>query len=430
MPLLNWSIGVARSSITPVICAAALVAAACGGGSRRVPVIAEAYVGPAVLKIRSDFPLQSSTVATVKHGERLEIIQRRRKFLKVRTPKGAEGWTEESQLLNAADMKDLKDLAALSAKLPSQGVATTFGELNIHTQPSRGSPSFLQIKDGDRVDVLTHVITPQTDAPRRPLIPPAPKKVPDARKPKKEAKIPLLPLPPPPGPPPNWLDLSKTELEDEEPADAPEAKPVPTDDWTLVRTKSGESGWARTRRLSMAIPDEVAQYAEGRRIISYFPLGYVQDGDAKKPIWLWTTVAGGQHPYDFDSFRVFIWNPRRHRYETAYIERNVAGHSPVLLSEVDFATGVKSKGQTATAKYPGFSVCVEKPDGLHRRNYALLGNVVRYAGEGACAPESPVWVPKPAAGTAAPVAAPPPPPKESFTEMVRKRIKGWLHKKG
>ena len=99
MPLLNWIVGVDRGSITTVICAAALLASGCGGGPKRAPAIAEAYVGPATLKIRSDLPLQSSTVGVVKHGDRLEIVQRRRKFLKVRTPAGSEGWTEENQLL-------------------------------------------------------------------------------------------------------------------------------------------------------------------------------------------------------------------------------------------------------------------------------------------------------------------------------------------
>ena len=63
----------------------------------------------------------------------------------------------------------------------------------------------------------------------------------------------------------------------------------------------------------MAIPDDVAQYAEGRRITSYFPLGETKDGNTVKKSWLWTTVEHGLAPYDFDSLRVFIWNSRRHR---------------------------------------------------------------------------------------------------------------------
>ena len=311
-------------------------------------------------------------------------MQRRRRFLRVRAAGGREGWTEESQLLNAGEMADLKELSERAAALPPQGKGTTYGALNVHTQPQVGSPSFLQIKDGEKFDVLVEVISPRVPIERPPLIPPAEKKAAAPRRPAKAAKIPPPPLPPPPGPPPNWLELSKTNLAaDEQPADQPEAKPVPTDHWSLVRTASGESGWVLTRRINMAIPDDVAQYAEGRRIVSYFPLGYVEDGDAKKPNWLWTTIGDSHQPYDFDSFRVFIWSLRRHRYETAYIERNLAGYAPVLLKQVQVSAN--ARGKTATQEFPGFSVCTEKADGqLHRREFALLGNVVHSAGEEPC----------------------------------------------
>jgi hypothetical protein len=136
----------------------------------------------------------------------------------------------------------------------------------------------------------------------------------------------------------------------------------------------------------------VAQYAEGHRIVSYFPLGDISDGDEKKKIWLWTTMREAG-PYDFDSFRVFVWSLRHHRYETAYIERNLQGYSPVLLRDVEVAAGPKSKGASATAKYPGFSVCVVGKDGQrHRREYALLGTTVRYAGDRDCEAPAPLEV--------------------------------------
>ncbi len=75
--------------------------------------------------------------------------------------------------------------------------------------------------------------------------------------------------------------------------------------------------------LYLAIPDEVAQYAEGHRITSYFALRQTKEGNSIKNDWLWTTITKGLEPYEFDSFRVFVWSQRRHRYETAYIERNV-----------------------------------------------------------------------------------------------------------
>jgi hypothetical protein len=357
----------------------------CENGTRRAPAIAEAYAGPSVLKIRKDIPLESPVVATVKHGERLELLQKRRRFFKVRTSSGVEGWTDERQLLARDDMDKLKELAARAAHMPQQGQATTFAELNVHTLPYRQSPSFLQVHENDKVDVLEHVATPRIDvSTHKDLVPRAPKKAKAAPK-KKEVKYPPL-APPlaPPGPPANWLELSKTNPDEEADSEQDAEKdvtPPSMDDWSLVRTKTGETGWALTRRLVMAIPDDVAQYAEGHRIVSYFPLGEVQDGDQKKREWLWTTIGDGVHDYDFDSFRVFIWSLHRHRYETAYIERNVRGYAPVLLEQVEFAN---AKG-TGTAKYPGFSVCLEKSDGQRwRREYAFLENVVRFAGDKPC----------------------------------------------
>ena len=63
--------------------------------------------------------------------------------------------------------------------------------------------------------------------------------------------------------------------------------------------------------------------------------------------WLWTTITKGGQPYDFDSFRVFVWSLRHHRYETAYIERNVVGHYPVEVIECRCAL-------------PSFSDCASK----------------------------------------------------------------------
>jgi hypothetical protein len=296
----------------------------------------------------------------------------------------------------------------------------------VHTQPARQSPSFVQVKEKEKMDVLTHVVTPRADAPRKPLIPPTPKKAKAAaRKPaKNQAKYPAPPMPKPPAPPPDWLDLSKTDQPDEAAPTEEEiddTTPAPADEWSLIRTASGQTGWVLTRRLVMAIPDEVAQYAEGRRIVSYFRLGEVRDGGEKKPTWLWTTIGEGAQPYDFDSFRVFVWSQRRHRYETAYIERNLKGYAPVLLREVEFSTRGKVKGEPV--HYPGFSICIEKQDAQrYRQEFALpTAETVRFAGERSCeAPAAPVLTVR--APASAPSGTAPVPPTETFAERVKKRL--------
>jgi hypothetical protein len=323
-------------------------------------------------------------------------------------------------------MAALRELSERAAAMPVQGQATTYSDLNVHTQPARQSPSFVQVKEKEKMDVLAHVATPRADAPRKPLIAPTPKKARAATRkpPKKEAKYPPPPMPKPPAPPPDWLDLSKTDQPDEAaPAEeeSDDKTPAPVDEWSLIRTASGQSGWVLTRRLVMAIPDEVAQYAEGHRIVSYFALGEVRDGDEKKPTWLWTTIGEGTQPYDFDSFRVFVWSHRRHHYETAYIERNLKGYAPVLLQEVGYSTRGKVKGEAVN--YPGFSICIEKKDGQrYRREYALpTAENVRFAGEHSCeVPSAPVVTVR--APVSAPSATTPAPPAETFTERVKRRL--------
>ncbi len=346
--------------------------AGCKSEPARPPAIADAYAGPATLNIRQDIALQSPVVATVAHGEPLEILQRRRRFVRVRTVRHVEGWTDERLLLSPEEVADLRRLSEQTKSAPSQGVATTYETINVHTAPDRQSPSFLQVKEGEKVDVIGRRVAPRVaSAATRP--PPAAAKARTKKSKKAKVVVPPPPLPPVPKPPSDWVELSKLGAPS---APASEPQPVPMDDWSLIRNAAGQSGWVLTRRLTMAIPDEVAQYAEGRRITSYFPLGETHDGKVVKPIWLWTTVEHGLQPHDFDSFRVFVWSLRHHRYETGHIERSLRGFFPVLTHPVDLP-----KAKT-TAKVPGFSIVIEKKDGArYRRTYAFVENRVRLSGE-------------------------------------------------
>jgi hypothetical protein len=138
--------------------------------------------------------------------------------------------------------------------------------LNVHTAPSRTSPTLHRIQEGQSVSVVGHKLV--TDNGR-------------------------------------------------------------AEDWSLIVLPGEIAGWVLTRRLFMSIPDEVAQYAEGHRIMAYFPLGEVQDGNQRRHNWLWATLARGGQPYEFDGLRLFVWNSRRKRYETAFITRNLTGYYPI-----------------------------------------------------------------------------------------------------
>jgi SH3-like domain-containing protein len=317
----------------PVLLLVSLLASCATETTRRKPVLAVAYVGPITVNLRQEISLKSPTVTMVKHGDKVGVLEQRRRFVLVRAPNGKEGWTDTRQLITPDQMAELNATLRRASDLPSQGVASTFEPVNAHAEPNRASPSFFQLREGTKVDVIGHKLTPRVQgasAPPPRLIPPRPK---IARKPRKEDERKARfrpPLPAGPALPDNYMELSKTNAPPPEPDSDEPARPVPMDDWTQVRAKDGRVGWVLSRMLNMAIPDEVAQYSEGHRITSYFNMGLVHDGDLVKPNWLWTTLSKANAPYDFDSFRYFIWNPHHHRYETAYVQRKVIGYYPVF----------------------------------------------------------------------------------------------------
>ena len=296
------------------------------------------------------------------------------------------GWTDAHQLLMPDQMEDLERLAQDTKKMPSAGMATVFETLNMHADPSRISPGFEQLKEGTKVEVLAHKLVPRVPPAPQPILAPVPKPKPVRRRSRdkdKSGKIAPPPMPLAPLPPKNWVEMSKTDEEKAARASEPlrpaePRKPVPLEDWYLIRTKEAKSGWVLSRMVNMAIPDEVAQYAEGHRITSYASLGKVNDDGTVKDNWLWTTIKHGSEPYEFDSFRVFVWSRRHHRYETAYIQRNVTGHYPI---DVNIA-----------GTDPRFTLVLEGDDGsLYRKTYVFNGyrvNLVNTAPFGVGSPEN------------------------------------------
>ncbi len=109
------------------------------------------------------------------------------------------------------------------------------------------------------------------------------------------------------------------------------------EDWWLIRDAEGHVGWVLARMVDLDAPLEIAQYAEGQRIVAFFVLDQVPDGDRKVPQYLvLLTESKDGLPFDFNQIRVFTWNVRRHRYETAYRERNLNGVLPATVSQENF----------------------------------------------------------------------------------------------
>jgi SH3-like domain-containing protein len=368
----------------------------CSKAPEPAPVLGHAYVGPATLQIRKELAARAPLVATVSHGEKLELIGRRRRFYEVRTGKGAEGWVDGRQLLSPESMAQIGELARQVAAAPGQGRATVFDALNVHTEPNRQAPSFFQMTMGKYVDVIAYQRAPRIPFQAPELIPAAPA---PPKRPVKKKKEPAVPPPPPgkaPAVPAGWLALSgnPTGQIKPAPASAPVAQQAPMEDWALVRDENGRAGWALARALFMAVPDEIAQYAERARISAYFSIGTIENKGDPKQAWLWAALTPGVADRDFDSLRIFTFNTRRRRYETAFIERNIRGWLPIQL---------RQSGGTAQA----FRVVAEEKNGtVMEREYSLSGFRARITARKPAERPQPYWTmdstghgkPNPAAG--------------------------------
>lgn len=372
-------------AIRRLLLSAVATLVACGPGQERERVVGKAWVGPSVVQIRKELNLRSPVSGTLQHGERVDLIARRRRFVKVRAGSGAEGWTDSRLLLSAQARAEFQALQERAGKAPALGKATVLDTLSAHTAPYRQAPAYYQIAPKKTVEVIAHQWVERVPWDPPPLLEESAFRPHVARKQKEAPRVP----PPPPGPPPpvpeDWLLLSgytQDHLPGEKPNEPPPTPPV-LDDWTLVRAEDGRSGWVLDRLLYSSIPDDVAQYAERARIVAYFDIGTVRDRQAgvNKTVWLWAAQSAGARDREFDSLRIFNWSTRHHRYETSWIERGLWGAGPVTL--------IVKGGAVA-----GFSTCVvEKSGRTVKREYTLQNYRARVAARAAAEPPTPWYTP-------------------------------------
>ncbi len=315
---------------------------ALGAGCKRQGLAHHEYmfVSAPETSLRDRVAMLYNKVGTVHNGERVEVLERQRRFLRVRTDGGQEGWIEERSLVPQEIYDGFQKLATDNASTPVQAHGTTRAELNMHLTPSREADHLYQLKDGEKVDVLRRA-TADKNAPKPK---PAPSQQPKANATQKKSAKPAG------GAAPKTANTAATTIAPAKPE--PSASTTPTganpaeqaaapkpimEDWYLVRTSSGRVGWVLLRMIDLDIPLDIAQYAEGQRIIGYFVLNTVEEeGKQEAQYLVLLNEPKDGLPYDYNQIRVFTRNRARHRYETAYRERNMEGYLPVKVGHQDF----------------------------------------------------------------------------------------------
>jgi SH3-like domain-containing protein len=285
----------------PLLLAGVALLDGCGrgkGGPKEM-----AYVSAPQAFLRDQVAAVYNKAGSVKNGESVQVLARDRRFARVRTSTGAEGWLEQRYLVSKETYDAFQKLAEEVRNEPAQATGIAHNQTNIHLEPERDAEHLYQIDQGAKLSVLKRASS-EKPLPAGQAQAASAGKVNAGKKGHVAEIAPALP---------------------------------PMEDWWLIRDEPGHVGWVLARMVDVDIPIEIAQYSEGQRTVAAFVLDQISDGDRKVPQYLvlFSENKDGM-PFDYNQVRVFTWNVKRHRYETAYREHGVNGVLPVTVSHETF----------------------------------------------------------------------------------------------
>jgi len=273
--------------------------------------LGEAYVSERSTTLWSSVAQVREPIDVLHYGDRVDVMARRNDTAKVRTVSGAIGWVDARLLLEPALWQRSVKLLNAAKAMPVQARGRTKVQTNLRVEPGRTEARLYQFGRGVPVEVVARAVA-------------------------------------------DWVQDS-----DERENNAAEA--TKKEDWFLVRglatrppgevsARSSESntttqpgdqtvpiaGWVVARFVELDLPDAVREgmASANVRAIAWFELNRVTtpSGDKAQYLVAGTRNAEG-HLCDFTVLRVYTWNQRRTRYETAFIENNLCGQMPVRLDK-------------------------------------------------------------------------------------------------
>jgi len=273
--------------------------------------LGEAYVSERNTTLWSSVAQVREPIDVLHYGDRVDVMARRNDTVKVRTVSGAIGWVDARLLLEPALWERSVKLLNAAKAMPVQARGRTKVQTNLRVAPGRTESRLYQFGRGVPVEVVARSVA-------------------------------------------DWVQVSD-ERENNE------AEATRKEDWFLVRAlatrppgevsaRSSESntttppgdqtvpiaGGVVSRFVELDLPDAVREgmLSANVRAIAWFELNRVAtpSGDKAQYLVAGTRSAEGQ-PCDFTTLRVYTWNQKRTRYETAFIENNLCGQMPIRIGK-------------------------------------------------------------------------------------------------
>jgi hypothetical protein len=240
----------------------------------REPTLEQATVVAKNASVRQRNSSTSRTLRTLDPGEKVDVLQRQDNWYRVRFD-DVQGWMEESTVVTTGTIDRIHAMVAESHSQPSQNTAALREDANFRIEPGRVTAVIRKLDSGTKLEVIDRVTTPRPGS-----------------------------------------DTS-------------------SDVWIKVRPSPTEVGWVLASLADFDIPADIAQYSEGYTYAAVKPLNRVEDSLAGPINWY---VVGehrnGMDPrLDFDGIRVFTWNMKFHRYETAFRKKGLRGVYPLEVGQ-------------------------------------------------------------------------------------------------
>jgi hypothetical protein len=306
------------------------------------PVLEVAYAGNKQVVLWDSSAEIREVLATLKYGERLDVLDHFQQEAKVRTTSGMIGWVTDSDLLSVDLWQKMRDLEALAASSPVEAHGSTRVISNLHVGPGRESPRLRQLAKGIPVEMFQ----------------------------RQAVDVPVA-------------ATTQTAAHSED-ADTAAPPAVKKEDWWLVRAHMADdstvTGWLLGRFVDLDVPPPLPDYASsaGIRIAAWFELNRVSDaqGGARSQYLVVGTKGPEGQACDFKQVRVFTWGKQKDRYETAFVASDLCGKLPVKISRLAGASGD-----------PGFSFQDLSSGKAEERVYQMHQTVVRRVRQPGGAPE-------------------------------------------
>jgi hypothetical protein len=284
----------------------------------------EGYIGERSVTLWSGVAQVREPLDALHYGDHVEIVARHNDSVKVRTTGGEVGWIDARSLMEPALWQRSAKLLGDAQELPVQARGRTKVATNLRVLPGRAQPRLYQFGRGNPVEIVGRAVADVAQAA-------------DEKEPGGEVE-----------------DSKKEDAKKEEwlfvrgLATRPPSEANPRTPDTSTTTRPGDrtspiAGWIIGRFVELDLPDTVREGTASANVrpVAWFELNKVNDISGAKPQYL---VAGSRgpdsQPCDFTSIRVYTWNSKKSRYETAYIENNLCGQMPVRIG-----TGPKGESE-------------------------------------------------------------------------------------